>query len=79
MTAQAVISAGRLRAQVGRTIDVLVDASDGPRAVARGAGDAPEIDGVVSVIDGGALTVGDFVRVTVTGSDQHDLVAHRAL
>jgi ribosomal protein S12 methylthiotransferase len=75
MTAQAAISARRLRAQVGRTLDVLVDAIDGPRAIARGAGDAPEIDGMVSVIDGAALTVGDFARVTVTESDQHDLVA----
>src|SRR5712675_386798 len=38
MTAQAAISARRLRAQVGRTLDVLVDAIDGPRAIARGAG-----------------------------------------
>ena len=78
MTAQAAISARRLRAQVGRTLDVLVDAIDGPRAIARGAGDAPEIDGVVSVIDGAALTIGDFARVTVTESDQHDLVARCA-
>src|SRR5256884_5252836 len=69
MTAQAAISARRLRAQVGRTLDVLVDAIDGPRAIARGAGDAPEIDGVVSVIDCAALTIGDFARVTVTESD----------
>jgi ribosomal protein S12 methylthiotransferase len=75
MTAQAAISARRLRAQVGRTLDVLVDAIDGPRAIARGAGDAPEIDGMVSVIDGAALAVGDFARVTVIESDQHDLVA----
>jgi ribosomal protein S12 methylthiotransferase len=78
MTAQAAISARRLRAQVGRTIDVLVDSIDGPRAIGRGAGDAPEIDGVVSVIDGATLAVGEFARVTVTASDQHDLVARRA-
>jgi hypothetical protein len=30
---------------------------------------------VVSVIDGASLTVGEFARVTVTESDQHDLVA----
>jgi hypothetical protein len=33
---------------------------------------------MVSVIDGAALTVGDFARVTVTESDQHDLVARCA-
>jgi hypothetical protein len=37
-----------------------------------------DIDGVVSVIDGAALAVGEFARVTVTASDQHDLVARRA-
>jgi ribosomal protein S12 methylthiotransferase len=78
MTAQAAISARRLRAQVGRIIDVLVDSIDGSRALARGTGDAPEIDGVVSVIDGAALEVGDFARVTVIESDQHDLVARLA-
>jgi ribosomal protein S12 methylthiotransferase len=78
MTAQAAISARRLRGQVGRSLEVLVDAIDGPRAIARGAADAPEIDGMVSVIDGAALTVGDFARVTVTESDQHDLVARCA-
>ncbi len=78
MQAQAAISARRLRAQIGRTIDVLVDAIDGPRAIARGSGDAPEIDGVVSIIDGGALAVGEFARVTVTEADQHDLVARCA-
>jgi ribosomal protein S12 methylthiotransferase len=77
MTAQAGISARRLRAQVGRTIEVLVDDIEGSRAIARGAGDAPEIDGTVSVTDGAALAVGQFARVTVTGSDQHDLVARR--
>ncbi|MDQ6917542.1 MAG: TRAM domain-containing protein, partial [Pseudomonadota bacterium] len=74
----ATISARRLRARVGRTIEVLVDAIDGSRAIARGAGDAPEIDGTVSVIDGASLKVGDFARVTVTEAGEHDLVAGRA-
>src|SRR5205814_1108368 len=47
MAAQAAVSARRLRAQVGRTIEVLVDAVDATNAIARGAGDAPEIDGNV--------------------------------
>jgi ribosomal protein S12 methylthiotransferase len=78
MATQAAISARRLRAQIGRTIEVLVDAIDGPRAIARGAGDAPEIDGTVSVIDGELLKVGEFARVTVTEADEHDLVARCA-
>ncbi len=78
MATQAAISARRLRAQLGRTIEVLVDAIDGTRAIARGAGDAPEIDGSVSVIEGESLKVGEFARVTVTEADEHDLVARVA-
>jgi ribosomal protein S12 methylthiotransferase len=85
MERQAAISARRLAAKVGTTIDVLVDAvetsgrgrSQRTIAVARSASDAPEIDGVVRVDDGGGLVPGQFVRVTVTASDAHDLAARR--
>ena len=42
-------------------------------AIARSAADAPEIDGVVRVADGGKLAPGTFARVTVTGATAHDL------
>ncbi|MBK7331167.1 MAG: 30S ribosomal protein S12 methylthiotransferase RimO [Betaproteobacteria bacterium] len=85
MERQAAISAKRLAAKVGTTIDVLVDAvetsgrgrSQRTIAVARSASDAPEIDGVVRVDDGAGLVPGQFVRVTVTASDAHDLAARR--
>ena len=46
------------------------------RIVARGPGDAPEVDGLV-IIDGGWEDVGagDFIEVQVTGYDDHDLFA----
>ena len=83
MAAQAAISAARLRAKIGRTLDVLVDSvetrgrgkSKQVIALARSAADAPEIDGVVQIGDGGALAPGQFARVTITGSDEHDLQA----
>jgi ribosomal protein S12 methylthiotransferase len=78
MTAQARISARRLTAKVGRTIDVLVDRVDGERALARSAADAPEIDGTVIVEDGSSLAAGSFARVTITASDEHDTFARRA-
>jgi ribosomal protein S12 methylthiotransferase len=79
MAAQARISAARLTRRVGQEMTVLVDghAGDGS-AIARSAADAPEIDGVVRVAEGARLAIGIFVRVRVTGSDQHDLDA-RAL
>jgi ribosomal protein S12 methylthiotransferase len=75
MAAQARISARRLAAKVGQTLDVLVDAVAEGRAIARSAADAPEIDGVVSIEDGGDLRAGTFVRVKVVDSGEHDLTA----
>ena len=75
MAAQAQISARRLRTRIGRTLDVLVDSITDRRAIARSAADAPEIDGVVTVEDGGSLAAGSFARVKITGSTQHDLTA----
>jgi ribosomal protein S12 methylthiotransferase len=74
MAVQARISARRLAAKVGRTLDVLVDAIDNGVAIARTEGDAPEIDGVVRV-SGGRLSPGDFARARVTAADDHDLRA----
>jgi ribosomal protein S12 methylthiotransferase len=73
MAVQADVSAARLRAKVGRTLDVLVDAVDGATAVARSCADAPEIDGVVHVDDGAHLAPGQFARVRITAADAHDL------
>jgi len=77
MEVQASISAARLRARIGSDIDVLVDSVAGGIAIARSSADAPEIDGVVRVADGGVLAAGDFARVRVVAADVHDLVATR--
>ncbi|HTV78524.1 MAG TPA: 30S ribosomal protein S12 methylthiotransferase RimO [Steroidobacteraceae bacterium] len=73
------ISAARLRQRIGGTQQVLVDAIDGPMAIARSAADAPEIDGIVRITDGGALEAGEFAQVTVTGADAYDLTARLAV
>ncbi|MDJ0738159.1 MAG: 30S ribosomal protein S12 methylthiotransferase RimO [Gammaproteobacteria bacterium] len=76
MEIQAEISRNKLALQVGRQMIVLIDEVHDDRIVARGPGDAPEVDGVV-VIDGGWDDVGpgDFIDVRVTGYDDHDLFA----
>ncbi len=79
MTAQEEISRRRLARRVGTTLRVLVDQVDGSRASARSAADAPEIDGVVRIEDGGRLRVGEFASVRVTGSSAHDLEARIAI
>jgi ribosomal protein S12 methylthiotransferase len=58
---------------VGRTLDVLVDAIADGVAIARSTADAPEIDGLVHVVDGGDLAPGQFARVHITSADAHDL------
>ncbi len=73
MEAQAEISAAKLRKKIGRTLTVLVDEVNADGAVARSAADAPEIDGVVRVMDGQSLKPGQFANVRVTGAGAHDL------
>lgn len=69
------ISTQRLEKKIGRRITVLVDEIDDDGAIARSAGDAPDIDGLVLVTDGHDLEVGEFVDVRVTDCDIHDLYA----
>ncbi len=69
------ISAKRLAARVGKTIEVLVDKIDGDSAVARSWADAPEIDGVVRIRNGSGLQPGDLAQVRVTGASEYDLQA----
>lgn len=77
MAVQAEISAAKLQRKIGRTIKVLVDSANGEGAVARSAADAPEIDGVVHIVNGQKLKPGQFVDVVVESADEHDL--HAAL
>ncbi|MCL6728575.1 30S ribosomal protein S12 methylthiotransferase RimO [Sphingomonas hankyongi] len=96
MELSARISAEKLAAKVGSTIDVLIDRVDdqpsdergpdlahldaphpahhhGVGATGRSKADAPEIDGEVHLRDAGGLQPGDFVRVRIEDSDEHDL------
>ena len=75
MEVQAAISEKRLRAKIGRDLDVLVDSVADGRPIARSAADAPEIDGVVHLERAGALAPGDFARVHVASAGAHDLYA----
>jgi ribosomal protein S12 methylthiotransferase len=75
MEVQAQISESRLRARIGRSIEVIVDDVQDNIAVARSWADAPEIDGLVHIQDGGALSAGDIVTVRVVETTEHDLIA----
>jgi ribosomal protein S12 methylthiotransferase len=66
MALQETVSAHKMKAKVGRTIDVLVDEP----GVGRSKADAPQIDGVVKFKGG---TPGEFARVRIERADAHDL------
>jgi ribosomal protein S12 methylthiotransferase len=78
MTAQQRISLARNQAQVGRTLDVLVEGNGeltgrkGPVSIARSYRDAPEVDGLVVIP--GTLPTGKMARVRITGAMEYDLM-----
>jgi ribosomal protein S12 methylthiotransferase len=74
MELTARISADKLQAKIGRTLDVIIDAVDEEGgATGRSKADAPEIDGEVFLRDAGHLSVGDIVAVSIEDADEHDL------
>jgi len=75
MALSARISAEKLAAKVGSTIDVLIDAVDQETggATGRSKADAPEIDGEVHLRDAGGLQPGDIVSARIEDADEHDL------
>ncbi|MBI1890729.1 MAG: 30S ribosomal protein S12 methylthiotransferase RimO [Burkholderiales bacterium] len=79
MQLQEEISKKRLQAKVGKTLRVLIDEVDRTGGIGRSAADAPEIDGVVYIKPPyephRKLKVGEFIDVTVTAADSHDLWA----
>lgn len=75
MRLQAEISRSRLQSKIGSTQQVLVDEVTEDHAIARSTADSPEIDGIVTIEDGQSLSPGEFTRVEVHQSDDHDLTA----
>ncbi|RLC55362.1 MAG: 30S ribosomal protein S12 methylthiotransferase RimO, partial [Chloroflexota bacterium] len=71
MALQQGISLERNRAQVRRTLDVLLEGSGDGLSVGRSYRDAPEIDGLVIVV--GELPVGEMVRVRIEEAMEYDL------
>ena len=74
MEKTAAISAAKLAAKVGRTLDVLIDAVDEDGgATGRSKADAPDIDGEVHLRDARGLKPGAIVPVLIEDADEHDL------
>jgi ribosomal protein S12 methylthiotransferase len=74
MEKAAAISAAKLRAKIGRTIEVIVDEADGGGgATGRSKADAPEIDGHVLLRDAPGAKPGDILSVLIEDADEFDL------
>ena len=73
MELQQGISAAKLQAKIGSTIEVLIDEVDSEGAIGRSSADAPEIDGKVYLNGVTDLRPGDFVEAEVTAADEYDL------
>jgi ribosomal protein S12 methylthiotransferase len=72
MILQQEISLQINQAQVGRTLDVLVEGQGDGLSIGRSYRDAPEIDGMVLVP--GDAPIGEIVPVRITGAMEYDLV-----
>ena len=75
------VSAAKLRARIGATMQVLVDSAPAlgrKGGVGRTYADAPEIDGQVTLLPPAkaskTLKVGEFTRVKIVAAQGHDLV-----
>ena len=73
------LMAQRAESRLGETLDVLIEEEaddDLPgRYLGRAAHQAPEVDGVTTVVSPVPLAAGDMVRAVVTGSEGVDLIA----
>jgi ribosomal protein S12 methylthiotransferase len=76
MEVQQRISAARLQAKVGKTIEVIVDEVVEEGAVCRSQADAPEIDGQVFLDHQTHLKPGERLLVEVEEADEYDMWAH---
>lgn len=77
MALQSDISADKLQARIGQVVTVLVDEIVDETIYARSAAEAPEIDGCILIPipqnEEWDVIAGDFIEVTLTNADEHDL------
>lgn len=83
MEKQAEISVAKLKQNIGKTRDVIIDEinHDEGIIIARTSSDAPDIDGLVYIelpgnqADTYDIKVGDITQVTITDTDEYDMYA----
>lgn len=79
MEAQAQVSAQKLAERVGKSYEMLVDTiTEEGLVIGRTKYEAPDIDGIVTIESlpkGERVREGDLLKVKITSSDEHDLIA----
>ncbi len=74
MLAQEQIAAAKNAEKVGQTLRVIIDRKEGDYYVGRSEFDSPEVDQEILIpTQEGALTVGEFYDVKITGAEAFDL------
>ncbi len=73
MEKQATISAQRLKRKIGTEQQVLVDAVSESGIIARSTADAPDIDGLVYIEQQAEVQPGEFIKVYIDDTDEHDM------
>lgn len=78
MSHQLEISKAKLKAKIGKKLEILIDEVTRKQIIGRTKYDAPEIDGLVYIKNNGRydyIKVGDLVNVEIVDSDDYDLYA----
>ena len=73
MEKQAAISMQKLKRKIGTEQQVLVDAVSESGAIARSTADAPDIDGLVYIEEHAECRPGEFIKVHIDDTDEHDM------
>jgi ribosomal protein S12 methylthiotransferase len=74
MDAHRKVSAARCKAQIGKTVEVMIDGFGENGLIARSQREAPEVDGVIFLPEFDAVS-GDRFDVQITGAMDYDLTA----
>lgn len=80
MLAQQQIAFAKAKSMIGRELNVIVDRpadADGDDFIARSSAQAPDIDSV-TVVQSRKLTAGQIIPVTITDTQDYDLIARPA-
>ena len=77
MEKQAGISANKLKKNIGKIREIIIDKVGDEQLIGRSSSDAPDIDGLVyvKIPDNNNYRVGDIIQVKITDTDEYDMWA----